>query len=89
MLEKLRIGFEYRLLVTSNQNGSFYSGPPLLTTDQCSCGGNHFTVSLLGDASKQEHISISDRCCFADLFALFFFLFEFDFLVKKPISLEF
>ena len=39
---------------------SFYSGPPLLTTDQCSCGcsgggGNHFTLSLLRDASKQKH----------------------------------
>ena len=50
---------------------SFYSGPPLLTTDQCSCGGNHFTISLLRDASKQEQISTSDRWCFADLFALF------------------
>ena len=39
---------------------NFYSGPPLLTTDQCSCcwgsGGNHFTIlSLLRNASKQTN----------------------------------
>ena len=34
--------------------------------------GNHFTLSLLRDASKQRQITTSDRCCFADFFALFF-----------------
>ena len=32
-------------------------------------GGNHFTLTLFRDASKQKQRSTSDRSCFADLFA--------------------
>ena len=54
--------------------GFFYSAPPLLTTEHCSffllfCF-NLLALSLLRDASKQKQISISNRCCFTDLFTL-------------------
>ena len=56
--------------------GCFYSAPPLLTTEHCSffllfCF-NLLALSLLRDASKQKQISISNRCCFTDLFTNLF-----------------
>jgi len=50
----------------------FYSGPPLLTTHHCSLisGGDLFAL-FLRNASKQKQMRTSDRCYFADIFALF------------------
>ena len=52
---------------------NIYSGPPLLAREHCSflfCIIQLANASKKRKKSKQKQISTSDRCCFADLFAL-------------------
>ena len=74
--EKRKLG---RLSITL-----FTAVPPLLTTEHCSSSSSasinqlafnskNRKKSLLRDTSKQKQIGTWDRCCFADLFALFYF----------------
>ena len=56
-----------------NSGGSFYSAPPLLTTEHCS---SWWFLQPVCPVEPWEHctrktMTRSERCCFADLFALF------------------
>ena len=59
-----------------SQMQGFYSGPPLLTTHHCSffffLGINHLAlIARKSNERKAKALITLDRCCFANLFALF------------------